>query len=100
MPKGYWLAQVDVTDPEGYKAYIAANQIAFRKYGARYVVRAGRHEVAEGRCRSRLVVIEFPDYAAALACYRSSEYQHAITLRRDRAVADIAVVEGYDGAQP
>jgi uncharacterized protein (DUF1330 family) len=44
MAKGYWLAQVEVTDPERYKDYVAANQIAFRKYGARYVVRAGRHE--------------------------------------------------------
>jgi uncharacterized protein (DUF1330 family) len=100
MAKGYWLAQVEVTDPEGYKAYVAANQIAFSKYGGRYVIRAGRHEAVEGTCRSRLVVIEFTDYDTALACYRSPEYQHAITLRRGRAVADIVVVEGYDGAQP
>jgi uncharacterized protein (DUF1330 family) len=100
MAKGYWLAQVDVTDADGYKAYIAANQIAFRKYGGRYVVRAGRHEAVEGTCRSRLVVMEFPDYDTALACYRSPEYQHAISLRRGHATADITVVEGYDGAQP
>ncbi len=100
MAKGYWLAQVDVTDSEAYKAYIAANQIAFRKYGARYLIRAGRQEVVEGTSRSRLVVIEFPDYDAALACYRSPEYQHAITLRQGHAIADIVVVEGYDGAQP
>jgi uncharacterized protein (DUF1330 family) len=100
MPKGYWLAQVDVTDPEGYKDYIAANQLAFHKYGGRYVVRAGRYEIMEGSCRSRLVVIEFPDYAAAFACYRSDEYQRAIALRKGRAAVDITVVEGYDGAQP
>jgi uncharacterized protein (DUF1330 family) len=100
MAKGYWLAQVEVTDPERYKDYVAANQVAFRKYGARYVVRAGRHEAVEGACRSRLVVIEFPDYEAALACYRAPEYQHAITLRQGHAVADIAIVEGYDGPQP
>jgi uncharacterized protein (DUF1330 family) len=100
MAKGYWLAQVDVTDPEGFKTYVAANQAAFHKYGARYVIRAGRYEAVEGTCRSRLVVIEFKDYETALACYRSPEYQHAITLRQRRAVADIAVVEGYDGAQP
>ena len=100
MAKGYWLAQVEVTDPEGYKQYIAANQAAFRKYGARYVIRAGRHEDVEGRFRSRLVVIEFPDYETALACYGSPEYQHAITLRQGHAIADIAVVEGYDGPQP
>jgi len=100
MAKGYWLAQVEVTDPDGYKDYVAANQTAFRKYGASYVIRAGRYEALEGACRSRLVVIEFPDYQTALACYRSPEYQHAVTLRQGRATVDIAVVEGYDGPQP
>ena len=100
MAKGYWLAQVDVTDTDGYKEYVAANQAAFRKHGGRYVIRAGRHEAVEGACRSRLVVIEFPDYHTALACYRSPEYQHAINLRHGRATADIAIVEGYDGPQP
>lgn len=100
MAKGYWLAQIEVSDPEGYKDYLSANQVAFRKYGAHYVIRAGRHEAVEGACRSRLVVIEFPDFETALACYRSSEYQHALTLRQGHAVVDIAVVEGYDGPQP
>ena len=100
MAKGYWLAQVDVTDPKVYQDYVAANQTAFHKYGARYVVRAGRHEVMEGSCRPRLVVIEFPDYETALACYRSPEYRHAAAMRHGHAVVDIAVVEGYEGAQP
>jgi len=100
MAKGYWFVQVDVADPERYKNYVTANQIAFRKYGARYVVRAGRYEAVEGTCRPRLVVIEFPDYETALACYRSPEYQHAITLRRGHAIADVAIVEVYDGPQP
>jgi uncharacterized protein (DUF1330 family) len=100
MAKGYWLAQVDVTNPDGYKAYVAANQAAFQKYSGHYVVRAGRYEAVEGGCRSRLVVIEFPDYDTALACYRSPEYQHAISLRKDHSTADVAIVEGYDGPQP
>ena len=100
MAKGYWLAQVDVSDPEGYKGYLAANQIPFRKYGARYLVRAGRHEAVEGACRSRLVVIEFKDYDTALACHQSPEYRQAIQARQGNAVVDIVVVEGYDGAQP
>lgn len=100
MAKGYWLAQVDVTDREGYQDYVAANQAAFRSFGGRFVVRAGRHEVVEGHCRQRLVVIEFPDFAAALACYRSDAYQHAMALRRGRAVVDLVIVEGYDATQP
>lgn len=98
--KGYWVAQVDVTDADAYKAYVAANQAAFRRYGGRFLVRAGASVTVEGACRSRLVVIEFPDYATALACYRSAEYQHARSLRQGHAVADVAVVEGYDGVQP
>lgn len=100
MAKGYWIAQLDVTDADAYRGYIAANQAAFRKYGGRFLVRAGRHEVVEGTCRSRLVVIEFSDYDTALACYRSAEYRQAMALRQGNAIADIAIVEGFDGAQP
>ena len=41
MPKGYWIARVDVSDPEGYQQYVAANAAAFRKFGARFIVRGG-----------------------------------------------------------
>ncbi len=75
MPKGYWIARVDVHNEEGYKPYAAANAAIFKKYGGKFVVRAGKFESVEGTSRSRNVVIEFPDYAAALACYRSDEYQ-------------------------
>ena len=101
MAKGYWIASVDITDPEGYKAYVAANAEAFRKFGARFLVRGGRSECVEGKpLRSRVVVIEFPDFTAALECYRSSEYDKARNLRIGKSQADIMVVEGYDSAQP
>ncbi len=100
MPRAYWIAHVDVADAEVYKTYVAANAVAFAKYGARFLVRAGAHQVAEGASRSRQVVIEFPDYAAALACYRSPEYQAAKALRDPVSTADIVIAEGYDGPQP
>jgi len=93
-------ALVDVGDPEAYKAYVAANAVAFRKYGARFLVRGGQSEAVEGRSRSRIVVIEFKDFATALACYRSPEYAEAMALRKGASTADITVVEGYDGPQP
>jgi uncharacterized protein (DUF1330 family) len=100
MAKGYWVASVDVNDPEGYKLYVAENAKAFRKYGARFLTRGGKAEAVEGKGRSRIVVLEFKDYETALACYRSPEYAKAIELRKGKAVADILVVEGYDGPQP
>ena len=98
--KAYWIAHMDVNDPEGYKTYVAANAIPFRKYGARFIVRGGMSETVEGGSRSRHVIIEFRDYATALACYRSPEYAHAIDLRRGKSVADVVIVEGYSGPQP
>ena len=100
MAKGYWIVRVDVSDPEAYKTYVAANAAAFAKYGARFLVRAGKYETVEGASRARNVVIEFKDYDTALACYRSSEYQKALALRQPAATSDIIVIEGYDGPQP
>jgi uncharacterized protein (DUF1330 family) len=97
MAKGYWIVGVDVTDPEGYKEYVAANAAAFRKYGARFIVRGGRFEAPEGKPRSRNVVLEFKDYETALACYHSPEYAAAKALRDGRAEANLIIIEGYDG---
>jgi uncharacterized protein (DUF1330 family) len=63
-------------------------------------VRAGKFESVEWTSRSRNVVIEFPDYAAALACYRSPEYQANIKVREPHASVDLVTIEGYDGPQP
>jgi uncharacterized protein (DUF1330 family) len=100
MAKGYWIVRIDVSDPEAYKAYVAADAEPFRKFGARFLVRGGKYETVEGASRARNVVIEFKDYATALACYRSPEYTAAKALRVGAATADIIVIEGYDGPQP
>ena len=95
--KGYWLAMVDITDPENYPRYVAANKAAFDKYGATFLVRGGRLEAVEGVARPRNIVIEFADYDTALACWKSPEYQRA-KARRDGAVEiDLIVIEGYEG---
>jgi len=100
MAKGYWIPHIDVNDPEGYKAYMAATPAAHEKYGGCALVRAGAQEIVEGMGRSRNVLREFPDYATALARYRSSEYQRARPLRLAHSVCDFVIVEGYDGVQP
>ena len=100
MAKGYWIARVDVKNEEGYKPYAAANPAIFKKFGGRFLVRAGKFEAPEGTNRSRNVVIEFPDYETALACYNSPEYQANIKVRQPHSIADLIVIEGYDGPQP
>ena len=100
MAKGYWVVFADVSDPEGYKEYIAANGKALAKYGARFLARGGKVEPKEGQPKSRVIVLEFPSYAAALECYQSPEYASATTLRQGRSVWDMAITEGYEGPQP
>lgn len=96
MPKGYWIAHVDVTDPEKYKEYVRLNGIAFAKFGAKFVVRGGTSEVRVGTLKSRHVVIEFPSYQAAKDCYDSPEYKAATAVRMTASVADLVIIEGYD----
>jgi uncharacterized protein (DUF1330 family) len=99
--KGYWIAHVDVTNPERYKDYVAANAVPLKKYGARFLVRNGESSVPEGKLASRRhVVIEFESYAVAKACYESPEYQAAIKLREAASTGDLVIIEGYDGPQP
>ena len=80
MAKGYWIVSGDVHDPQGYKAYMAANAAALIKYKGRFVVRGGRAEAVEGKGLSRNVVVEFDSFEAALACFYSPEYTDAKKL--------------------
>ena len=100
MAKAYWIGRVEVNNEEGYKPYAAANPEIFKKFNAKYVIRGGKYECPEGQSRSRNVVIEFPDYATAVACYRSPEYQANLKIRQANAITDLIIVEGYDGPQP
>ena len=98
MIKGYWVALVDIEDPEAYKAYVTANVVACGKYGARILTQGAKSEVVDGRLRSRVVVIEFKDFETALACYQSPEREEVMAQIQGIS-PDIRVVEGYD-AQP
>ena len=66
----------------------------------RFLVRGGTFEKPEGSSKPRNVVIEFPNYQAAVDCYRSPEYQRAKAERAGASAMDLIIIEGYDGAQP
>jgi uncharacterized protein (DUF1330 family) len=100
MARGYWIARIDVHDPEGYKEYIALNQAPIAAHGGRFLVRGGDALTVEGTERQRNVVIEFPSYQAALDCMNSEGYQAALAVRRKYSEGEVVVVEGYDGPQP
>ena len=92
MPKAYWIARVDVRDPEGYKDYVAAAKPAFEAHGAKFLARGGACEAAEGPGRGRNVIIEFASLADASACYHSEQYQKAAAIRQQYADGEIVLV--------
>ena len=96
MPKGYWIGRVTVHDPERYKDYIATATPAYREHGAKFLVRGGAVGACEGEARPRNVVIEFPTYEAALACYNSDTYARARAIRQDISQGDVIVIEGHE----
>lgn len=97
MPKGYWIARMDVKDAEIYDSYRAANAKPFADYGARFLVRGGKQDLREGNWRNRTVVLEFDSLADAIACYESDAYQQAKDIRLPVSEGDLVIVEGYDG---
>lgn len=99
MAKGYWIARVDVKDMGAYQAYAKAIAAPLARYGAKFLTRGGAYEAVEGASRSRNVTIEFPSYENALACYRSADYQAAVSLRQSASDSELVIVEGYDGPQ-
>ena len=90
----YWIAHVTVTDPAAYAGYQALAPAAFARFGARFVVRGGQADSCEGPDYQRHVVIEFPDIAAARACYASEDYQTARAARLGAAEVMVVIVEG------
>ena len=92
----YVIAQLTVTDPEGFETYRQAVPAVIEAHGGRFLVRGGG-EVAslEGEAgRPRVIVVEFPDKAAAEGFYNSAEYQKILPLRLNTATGSVIVVEG------
>lgn len=93
--KGYWIAHVEVHDPEQYKNYVTDAAPAFVEYGAEFLARGGEFEIFEGEdMGTRHVVSVFKDFATAKACYESETYQNARKHRLPASSAKVMIVEG------
>lgn len=90
----YWIAQVDIEDPEAYGAYAALGTGVVESFGGKFLARGSRTVFLEGRERARNVVIEFPSLEDAERCYHSVEYQAALSLAGDSFVRDLCIIDG------
>ena len=82
MVKGYWVARLNIHDQTAYEEYRKRNAVALGLFGGKFLVRGG------------------PFHDAAIACYRSPEYQDAIQYLKAGCEVDLVIIGGYDGPQP
>lgn len=99
MP-AYIIGEIEITDPESYKRYTAQTPGVIAKHGGRFIVRGGNGEAIEGSAPKRVVVIEFPDRAAAKRFYNSPEYQEILKIRLSASSGRLFLVDGVDGPSP
>jgi uncharacterized protein (DUF1330 family) len=100
MP-AYWLARSKVYDPEEYKKYTDKVPAILAKYGGKPLARGGRFQIMEGPKKfERFVVIEFPSFEHAVACFTCDEYDKAAAFRRSGAgEVETVIVEALEAAK-
>src|SRR3569832_100806 len=78
MPAAYVIVQMNITDLDRYKQYMATALETVKACGGEYLVRGGRSETLEGKwAPHRIGVLRFPSYEQAKAWYDSETYRRA-----------------------
>ena len=68
------------------------------KFGGKFIVRGGKTCTLEGGWKpARVVVLEFPDYAAAERFYDSPEYKPVLDMRLKAGKSKAILVDGHNG---
>lgn len=83
MP-AYWVARSKINNAENYKKYTVLVGDILEKYGGKPLSRGGKFQLMEGPDYfERFVIVEFPTFEDAVACFESDDYQNAAVHRRD-----------------
>ena len=92
----YLIVDTQIDNPEAYEEYKRKARPIAEKYGGVYRARGGDMEVCEADLwtPTRIVIIEFPDMAAARAFVDSAEYAPVKPLRQQNARCTLAIVDG------
>jgi uncharacterized protein (DUF1330 family) len=92
---GYWVVRGSaIKDQKAFDEYSRCWGPIAEKYGARVIAGRGRHESSEGEHHARVLIIEFPSYEQAIACYEDPEYQRSVPYAHRAYDRDLVIVEG------
>ena len=84
MP-GYWIVRSSAIENQAaFDEYAGRWAPIAAQYGARLLAgQQGAHETREGEDLPRVLLIEFPSYEAARACYDDPVYREALPFARE-----------------
>jgi uncharacterized protein (DUF1330 family) len=91
----YYIAEFELTDPEGIRPYSAAVESTFTPFGGRYVVRGGKVTSLEGAPAKRMIMIAFPSLERAQAWYDSPAYRNILPIRHKSATSRVFIMDGF-----
>jgi uncharacterized protein (DUF1330 family) len=92
---GYLIANYDITNPDGYNAYVSSVGPTIVAHGGEILVAGPGSEPVEGSPGSVTVVLKFPSKDALRGWYDSAEYQKIINLRTDNTEGHLVFAEQF-----
>jgi len=93
-PPAYFVAEIDVTNPDIYKTYVERNTSVVKAHGGRFLVRGGKTTVMDGEPPKRVVIIAWDNEDNARAWYTSAAYKEIIPIRDKAAKFRGFIAEG------
>ena len=93
MPAYWMIRSGEIKDEEALKQY----QQCWGRIAARYqakVIGSGEHQTLEGPDFPRVLIIEFPSYQQAIACYEDAEYQQAMVYANKAFDREMTIIDG------
>jgi uncharacterized protein (DUF1330 family) len=93
--KGYWIVLgSELTDPEAQRAYGKLWGPIAEKFGAKLKSLDPGAVLKEAETTRRVVIVEFPSYEQALACYADPAYEEAKQYAFKASKRDLLIIEG------
>lgn len=94
MP-AFLIVDTEITNPERFEEYKRQVSPLVERYGGRYCVRGGPHQVLEGDWEpTRVVMLEFPNMDTLMRWYDSPEYAPVKEVRQQASRTRMFAVEG------
>ena len=93
----YLIADFEILDVEGMRAYLERVGATIAQYGGKYLVRGAVGETIEGDWHPhRLVILEFESVEQVRRWYQSKEYSAIKPIRHKTARTQLIVVPGIE----